>query len=216
MKLKSIRVFLVDDHPIVREGVRSFLTNHGVGVVGEASCGKEAIRKILKLKPDIVVLDVNMPLMDGGELALRLRKLIPGTRLIALSIHSGEEYTMRMAHCGVCGYVLKDQPTDKLLEAIRKVYAGGRYFPAGLPGADLLPQDGPEPAEQDDSELTERELEVLALLSSGASNRSVAGKLGISVRTAETHRGHLAHKLNILTVAGLTKYAIRHGLTELK
>jgi DNA-binding NarL/FixJ family response regulator len=212
-KRKSIRVFLVDDHPIVREGVRSFLTNHAIAVVGEASDAKEALRKIKKLAIDVVVLDVNLPSIDGGELAKRLRRLVPKTKLIAFSIHSSEEYVVKMARCGVQGYVTKDQPAGDLLEAIKHVHEGGLHFPAGM--TDLLLAPPREAVQDGNGALTARELEVLTLIAEGLSNKSIAGKLGISVRTSETHRENLSHKLNILTVAGLTKYALKQGLTSL-
>ena len=215
-KHKKIKVFLVDDHPIVREGVRSYLTSHDIAVVGEAADAPEAISKIKKLKPDVIVLDVNLPSLDGGELARRLRRLVPKARLIAFSIHSSEEYVVRMARCGVQGYVMKDQPTAELLNAIRQVSGGGLHFPAGMNEALLAPAPKFPPAQTGGSALTGRELEVLTLLAEGLSNKGVAAKLGISARTAETHREHLSHKLNILTIAGLTKYAIQHGLTSLK
>ena len=208
----GIRVFLVDDHPIVREGVRSFLTTHAITVVGEASDAKEALRKVKKLAPDVIVLDVNLPTIDGGELARRLRRLIPKTKLIAFSIHSSEEYVVRMARCGVQGYVTKGQPAGDLLEAIKHVHQGGLHFPSGMTDALLAPAPA---AQSGASPLTERELEVLTLLAEGCSNKGIAAKLGISVRTSETHRENLSHKLNILTVAGLTKYAVKHGFTSL-
>jgi two-component system nitrate/nitrite response regulator NarL len=207
------RVFLVDDHPMVREGVRSYLTNHSMTVVGEASDAKEALRKIGAAAPDVVVLDVNLPSIDGGELARRLRRLIPESKLIAFSIHSGEEYVVKMARCGAQGYVVKDQPAGDLLEAIKTVAAGGLHFPAGMADA-LLAQESAE-ERSGKGLLTPRELEVLSLLAEGHPNKGVAAKLGISVRTAETHRENLSHKLGILTVAGLTKYAITRGLTAL-
>jgi len=213
-KRKKIRVFLVDDHPTVRQGVRSYLASRSVTVVGEASDARDTLRKVKKLSPDVIVLDVNLPLMDGGELALRLCRLAPKCRLIAFSIHSGEEYVVRMARCGVRGYVMKDQPLSELFDAINQVFRGGSHFPRGMeailePG----PKSSPGPA---GAALTGREVEVLTLLADGLSNKGVAAKLGIGTRTAETHREHLSHKLNILTVAGLTKYALQHGLTSLK
>jgi len=210
-----IRVFLVDDHPVVREGVRNYLTNHSIAVVGEAGDAKEALRKVKKLAPDVIVLDVNLPNIDGGELARRLRRLVPKSRLIAFSIHSSEEYVVKMARCGVQGYVTKDQPPVDLVEAIKAVHQGGLHFPAGM--TDALLAAAPEASADlpGGVPLTSRELEVLTLLSEGFSNKGIAAKLGINVRTAETHRENLTHKLNILTVAGLTKYAITHGLTAL-
>ena len=211
----KIRVLLVDDHPVVREGVRAYLCGHGIEVVGQASDSGEALRKAEKLLPEVIVLDVNLPSLDGGELARRLRRRVPKSRIIAFSIHASEEYVVRMARCGARGYVTKDQPTAELLEAIKQVYRGGLHFPAGMTDALLAPKLEVSPRTGADA-LTGRELEVLALLSGGCSNKMAAARLGISVRTVETHRENLSHKLNILTVAGLTKYAIQHGLTSLK
>lgn len=203
----------MDDHPVVRDGVRSYLLNHAIAIVGEASDAKECLRKVKKAAPQVIVLDVNLPAIDGGELARRLRKLVPDAMLIAFSIHSSEEYVLKMARCGVQGYVTKDEPANELLEAIKDVAAGGLHFPEGMTDALLAP---PERAAGDGgAALTGRELEVLALLAEGSSNKGIAAKLGISVRTAETHRENLSHKLHITTVAGLTKYAINHGLTLL-
>jgi two-component system nitrate/nitrite response regulator NarL len=212
---EKIKVFLVDDHPMVREGVRSYLTNHAIAVVGEASDAKEALRKIKKLVPEVIVLDVNLPSLDGGELARRLRRLVPKTKLIAFSIHSSEAYVLRMARCGVQGYVTKDQPTGELLAAIKEVVQGGLHFPVDMAGVLLEAGAQSDASLSARSELTDRELQVLTLLAEGLPNKGVAKKLGISVRTAETHREHLSHKLNILTIAGLTKYAIAHGMTSL-
>lgn len=198
---------------MVREGVRTFLTDHAIEVVGEASDAAETLRKIKKSDPEVVVLDVNLPSIDGGELARRLRRIAPRLKLIAFSMHSSEEYVVKMARCGVQGYVTKDQPAGDLLEAIIQVYQGGLSFPAGMTDALLAPGEGATSV-RGSAVLTARELEVLTLLAGGYSNKSVATKLGISVRTAETHRENLAHKLNILTVAGLTKYAIKQGLTS--
>ena len=116
MKKKTgakIKVFLVDDHPAVRDGVRSYLTAEGVSVVGEAADDTEALRKLKKAEPDVVILDINLPGVDGGELAKRLRQLLPKSKLIAFSIHSSQEYVVRMARCGVHGYVMKDTPRSE-------------------------------------------------------------------------------------------------------
>lgn len=213
-KPAGIKAFLVDDHPSVRAGVRSFLVNHSISVVGEASSAEEALRKVKKLSPNVIVLDISLPSMDGGELARRLRQITPTAKIIAFSIHASVEYVVRMARCGVHGYVMKNRPTAQLLDAIKHVSQGGLYFPSDMADAILVPESKLPPT-QTTSVLTARELEVLKLLAEGLANKEVARKLGISVRTAETHRENLSHKLNILTVAGLTKYAIKEGLTSL-
>lgn len=195
----KIRVFLVDPHSLVRGGVRAYLIGHSIDVVGEASDGQEALRKAKKLLPDVIVLDISLPAMDGGELALRLRKAVPKAKLIAFSIHSSEAYMVRMAQCGVHGYVVKEQPTGELLAAIETVFNGGRHFPVH---------------ERPDSVvLTEREIGVLASLGEELSDQKVAADHGISVRAVLRHRVNISRKLNILTALGLKKFAIAHGLT---
>ncbi len=211
----NIKVFLIDDHPVVRAGVRSFLESTGsISVVGEAADDKEAVLKLKKIAPDVIVLDVSLPTLDGGELARRLRVAHPKVKLIAFSFHDGQDYVIRMARCGVHGYVMKDSPTTKLIEAIQSVHGGGLFFPPGMSDAILAPDVKP-PSDGSTVALTSREREVLALLAEGLANKEVARKLGISVRTAETHREHLSHKLGINSIAGLTKYAIQQGLTSL-
>ena len=212
----KIKVFLVDDHPAVREGVRACLTSQGsFQVVGEAGDDKEALRKLKKSSADIVLLDINLPSLDGGELARRLRQEVPGAKLIAFSIHNSQEHVVRMARCGVHGYVTKDAPIAKHVEAIRQVHQGGLYFPADMTDAILSPGTKTAPEGEGKVELTTREREVLVQLVEGLANKEVARKLGISVRTAETHREHVMRKLKINTIAALTKYAIQHGLTSL-
>jgi len=212
-----IKVFLVDDHPIVRDGVRSFLSHqNGIVVIGDASDSQEALRKAKKLSPDVIVLDISLPSLDGGDLAKRLRQIVPQAKLLAFSIHDTEEYVVRMARCGVHGYVMKDEPTEHLLDAIRHVFKGGLHFPFDMTDAILAPGTKPSANADTLGALTDRERQVLSLLAEGLANKAVARKLGISVRTAEAHREHLSRKLKIGTVAGLTKYAIHHGLTPLR
>ncbi|MBI5883790.1 MAG: response regulator transcription factor [Elusimicrobia bacterium] len=212
----KIKVFLVDDHPIVREGVRSYLDGQSsVSVVGEAADAGEAMRKAKTSSPDVIVLDISLPSLDGGELARRLRKTLPKARIIAFSIHASEEYVVRMARCGAHGYVMKDEPTSNLLTAIKRVAGGGLSFPADMTDAVLSPES-PRKAAGSGPSLTGREREVLALVAEGMPNKQIARKLGISVRTAEAHRERLSRKLSIRTVAGLTKFAIRHGLSSLR
>ena len=209
---KKVRVFLVDGHPIVREGVRSCLADQSISVVGEASDDEEAFRKAKRLAPDVIVLGMSLPSINEGELTRRLRLAAPKAQIVAFSIYASQDNVVRMARCGVHGYVMKDQPTARLVEAIHHIHQGGLYFPPGMSDAILAPGDAPCAS----CDLTSREREVLSLLAEGLANKEVARRLGISVRTAETHREHLSHKLNILTVAGLTKYALRQGFTSLK
>jgi len=212
---KKVRVFLVDNHPIVRDGIRACLSFKGiVAVVGEAGDEKEALRRLKKAMPDVILLDISLPGLGGVELARRLRQRSPRSKIIAFSMHAGEEYVVRMARSGVHGYVMKDMPTSVLVEAIHRVHEGGLYFPPDMCDAVLSSEDAPRTADEK-APMTPREREVLALLAEGMANKQVARRLGISVRTVETHREHLSRKLGIPSVAGLTKYAVRHGLTSL-
>ena len=171
--------------------------------------------KLKTLAPDVVVLDLNLPAMNGGELARRLRQAVPRAKLIAFSIHADPEHVVQMARSGVHGYLMKDAPTAKLVEAIHLVHGGGLSFPSGMSDALLAPELKPADTDASKKALTSREREVLSLLAEGLANKEVARKLGISVRTAEAHREVLSRKLNITTMAGLTKYAIQQGLTSL-
>jgi two-component system nitrate/nitrite response regulator NarL len=211
-KIRAVKLFLVDDHPAVREGLRSYLNRrHSIHVVGEAASGAEALRKLKKVRADVVVLDVELPGMDGGELASRLSRAAPSAKLVAFSLHAGQEQVVRMARSGVHGYVTKEAPPDKLMSAILRVHEGGLFFPEAMADAILAP----EVRAHDDAELTEREREVLSLLADGLANKQIGARLGINIRTVESHRDNLTRKLGISTVANLTKYAIRQGLTRL-
>lgn len=215
-KRGQIRVLLVDDHPVVREGVRAYLSSQsGIAVVGDAANAAEALRKAKELRPEVVVLDISLPSMDGGELARRLRKAVPDAKLLAFSIHSSEQYVVRMARCGAHGYVVKDEPTAHLVQAIHRLAQGGLSFPADMADAVLAPESKSAPRRVRPRSLTGREQEVLSLVASGLANKQVAAKLGISVRTVEAHRDHLSRRLGIRSVAGLIKYAIQNGLTSL-
>lgn len=132
-KGRKIKVFLIDDHAVLRESVRSYLTSHAIVVVGEAADAPEALRKVKALAPDVIVLDVSLPSLDGGALARRLRRVVPRAKILAFSIHSSAEYVAKMARCGARGYVTKDQPAGDLLAAIKHLFEGGLHFPAGMP-----------------------------------------------------------------------------------
>ncbi len=215
VRRRKIRVFLIDAHPLVRDGVRSYLTHHGIAVVGEAAGAAQALRRVKALAPDVVVLDADRPTGGGGGSVRRLRVAVPTAKLVAFSIHSSQEYVVKMARCGVQGYVTKDQPAADLLAAIVRVSEGGLSFPPGMSDALLAPGLGLPAARASGEALTGRESVVLGLLAEGLSNAGVAAKLGVSLRTAENHREHLARKLGLRAVSGLTRYALAHGLTVL-
>lgn len=212
---KKIKLLLVDDHPVVRGGLRSCLSKVShLECVGEASDGEEALRKTRELAPDIVLMDINMPHMDGLAVTELLRKEMPATKVIILSMHSNREYVLRIIQAGARGYVLKEAPTEDLVRAIEAVCTGEAFFSPDIARIALnqyVKNEGQPPI----GKLTEREREVLVLIAEGKSNKEIASHLDLGVRTVETHRERIMRKLNIHSVAGLTKFAIAHGLIVL-
>ena len=214
---KKIKILIVDDHPVVRKGLLSCLAaKDHLKIVGEAGNGKDAIKLVKELAPDIVLMDVSMPGMDGLEVTEALKKDSPQTKVLILSMESGRGPVLRIIKAGARGYVLKDAPTDELVKAIETVHAGEAYF-SGLVAQIALNQyvsdaDDTKPV----AKLSEREREVLALIAEGKSNKEISQPLGIGVRTTETHRERIMRKLDIHSVAGLTKFAIANGISALE
>ncbi|MCZ7647250.1 MAG: response regulator transcription factor [Planctomycetota bacterium] len=210
---RLLRILLVDDHPLVREGLLACLTGHGRHeVVGEASDGREALELAARLKPDVVLMDISMPVLNGIQSTALLRKRMPEAKVILLTMHDNREYIVEGMRAGAHGYVLKDAAPQELLQAVEAVTRGERYFSASIPSAlvetCLRGEPGPAPA------LSRRETEVLRLIADGLSNKEAAARLDVSVRTIEKHRERIMRKLDIHSAAGLTKYAILHGLTK--
>jgi DNA-binding NarL/FixJ family response regulator len=204
------RVVLVDDHSVVRAGLRHLLeSDPTVTVVGEASTAAEGVQRVEELKPDLVVLDVSMPGASGLAVIGRMREVSPESRVLILSMHSDAEYVRESERLGSAGYVLKDDAVAELPDAIAAIRDGGRYMSAKL--ADTARTIELPAGEQ---AITPRERDVLRGIANGQTNKEVASALGISHRTVETHRENVMRKLGIHTVAGLTRYAIDHGLTR--
>lgn len=212
----KIRVVLVDDHPLVQEGIIARLESEAsLEVVGAANDGQQALELIAEAKPDVVLMDISMPVMTGFEATERLRAEQPDVRVLILSMHENREYILKLIQCGAAGYVLKDVSSGELVTAIQTVHRGGTYFSSGASQSLFGQADLAMLAPGSESEtLTAREQEVLKLLAEGASNKDVARQLEISVRTAETHRQNIKNKLNIQTSAGLVRYAIEHKLID--
>jgi len=211
---KEIRVVLADDHPMVREGLKASLEGEeGIAVVGAASDGRQALALADELQPDVVLLDISMPVMSGMEAAVEFRRTQPDVRVLILTMHEDREYILKMVQSGVAGYVLKDVAAEELILAIQTVYKGGTYFSSGASQI-LFSQFSPDEVSTPD-ELTPREKEVLTLLAEGLGNKQIARKLNISVRTVETHRQKIKQKLNISSSAGLIRYAIDQKLVRL-
>ncbi len=214
----QIKVVIADDHKIVREGLKSLLEKSpDVEVVGEASDGRAALTMAQQLVPDIVVMDINMPMLNGVDATSQLLESLPGVKVIALSMYSNKRFVQRMFRAGASGYLLKDCAYEELAFAISSVCADKKYLSPGLAGTLIEDYMGHVTSveEVDSPALTAREREVLQLISEGWSTQSIAEKLNLSIKTIESHRRRIMERLNIESIAGLTKYAIREGVTSL-
>ncbi|KIC44098.1 MAG: response regulator [Ruegeria sp.] len=205
----TIRVLIVDDHPMVAEGIESLLESFDeIDVVGTLSNGQEAVDQATRLKPDVILMDLNMPGLSGLNATEIILERLPDTRILILSMHDSPEYISTALSHGARGYVLKDVPTDEIKQAIDAVMRGEKYLCTGASGS-------LEPKEDDAREaLTGREQTILLELAQGKSNKEVAKTLEISVRTVETHRKNIKRKLGISSTAGLTRYAMEHGVLQ--
>jgi DNA-binding NarL/FixJ family response regulator len=213
--MKSTTILLVDDHHVVRQGLRILLMAEAeFEVVGEAADGREAITLTEKLKPDVLLLDLMMPGLNGLEVTRQLAKSVPQTRILVLSMHATEGYVLQALRNGASGFVLKDSPMDILLQGVREVAAGRRYLSPTLSerAIDAYVQKAEATTLDPYEMLTTREREVLQLASEGYSNNEIAERLFLSVRTVETHRAHLMRKLSLKTQTDLIRFAIRRGL----
>jgi DNA-binding NarL/FixJ family response regulator len=208
----DIRVLIADDHAVVREGIQSVLhAGEGFTVVGAAATGDQALALAMEHRPDVVVLDISMPGKTGLEVAAELRQELPNTRVLVLSIHDHAEYVMESVRAGADGYLRKDAAPGELREAVRAVFRGDSFFSA--PVARQLGEGVRAVAERDARKarlesLSTREREVLDGIVNGETNKEIAARLGISPRTVETHRESVMRKLEIRTVAGLTRFAM--------
>ena len=205
----TTRVLIVDDHPMVTEGIQAILESYDdITVVGTLGNGQEAVDRANELAPDVILLDLNMPGLSGLNATEMILEERPQTRILLLSMHDSPEYISTALSHGARGYILKDVPTDEIKTAIETVMAGGEYLCTGAKGS-LKPKisDGREA-------LTSREQTILLELAQGQSNKDVAKTLNISVRTVETHRKNIKRKLGISSTAGLTRYAMEHGVLQ--
>ena len=217
--MNRIRLLLVDDHPVVREGLKLGLAHHEhIEVVGEAADGREAIDKAKLLQPDVILMDISMPVMNGLEATEALKKEAPHSKVLILTMHDDKEYVLRITKAGAHGYVLKDSPPEELLGAVVAVAMGQAFFSPRISQVllDDYVRSAGEVSEPTNEVLSRRETEVLKYIADGLSNKEIAAKLFVSVRTVETHRERITGKLGIKSVAGLTKYAISKGIINLK
>jgi two-component system response regulator NreC len=207
-----IRVILADDHTLVRQGLRSLLEREGIQVVGEAQDGHELLQLAGKHSPDVAVIDIGMPLLNGLDAARELKRAAPKTKAILLTRHNEDEYLIEALRAGAKGYLLKNQAVSDLVHAIHLVCRGQIYLSPGMStvvvGAYLSKAELPV------DPITSREREVLQLVAEGKSTKDIASLLGISVKTADSHRSRLMRKLDIHEVASLVRYAVRKGLVQ--
>ena len=216
----SISVLIADDHKIMLAGLRSILEKQtDFEVVGEADNGRKAVQMAQEKKPDVVVMDVSMPDLNGIEATKQIIESLPETRVIALSMHSDKRFVMGMLRAGASGYLLKDCASQELANAIVQVAGGKKYLSPEITGVvidDFLLGGSSEEVTTAASPLSPREREVLQLIAEGWSTKQIASHLYVSVKTIETHRRQIMRKLDLHAIADLTKYAIREGLTSIE
>lgn len=212
--MRPIRVLIADDHTIVRQGLVSLLEGSGVcDVVAEASDGLEAVEKAVEAEPDVVILDISMPRLNGAEVVRRLCEQVPRSRILVLTMHEEEEYVSHMVGAGASGYLLKDTATTELLDAVRALARGEGYFSPAAAKALAEQYRHPDRSVEDPyGPLTPREREVFHLVIEGRTTKEIAKELGISPKTAENHRSRLMDKLDLHSTAELVRYAAKRGL----
>jgi two-component system, NarL family, response regulator NreC len=219
MSMSRTTLVLADDHPVVRQGLRALLeAEPGFHIVGEADDGVAAAQLAERLKPDVLLVDVMMPGLNGLEVTRQVRQRCPWTRVIVLSMHANEAYVLEALRHGAAGYVLKESSTAELVQAVRTVVAGRRHLSPPLSERAIeayAQKAAPSPLDIYET-LTTREREVLQMAAEGRRNSEIAARLAISPRTAETHRTHLMRKLGLHNQADLIRYALRRGLVPLE
>ena len=217
--MEKIRVVLADDHTVVRQGLRALLTAEGdIEVIGEAENGRQAIQIVKRLLPDVAVIDIAMPVLNGLEATRQITRAVPSTKVLILSSYSDDDYVQQVTQAGAAGYLVKQTAANELLKAIREAHRGNAYFSPAI--AKRLRDQCREafvsgqPARRRPDYLTTREAEVLQLIAEGQANKQIAAELCISIKTVEKHRQQVMNKLNIHDVAGLTRHAISKGIIE--
>jgi two-component system response regulator NreC len=215
--MQKIRVLIADDHTMFREGIRSLLEAGGIEVIAEATHGREAVQKANELEPDLVLMDIGMPIMDGIEATRQIKKENPEVQVLALTMHDNEEYLFQILKAGGSGYVVKKAAVSELILAIQAAYDGKCYLTPSVSRAlveDYLRRVKDEGVEPSYGSLTNREREILKLIAEGYTNQEIADLLFLSIKTIQTHRAHLMEKLGFHDRTELVKYALRKGLIE--
>ncbi len=216
--METIKTLIADDHRIVREGICTLLSNESdIEIIAQAENGRDAVKLAVKLQPDITIMDIGMPELNGIEAIIQIRRKLPNARIIVLSMHSEHEFIWKTFKAGAFAYLLKDCAAQELVTAIRRVNSGKKYISEDI--SDVVLQDFVDTKWHDKETsygpLSDREKEVLQLLSEGKTTKEIAKTLFISNKTVESHRKNIMEKLQIFNIPGLTKYAIRSGLTSL-
>ena len=215
---KTINLMLVDDHKIIRDGIKSFLKGDEIQIVGEASNGRELLEMLTETQPDVVLLDINMPEMDGLEATKLIKAQYPEVKVLVLSMLDHEKYVQQVFDAGAMGYTLKNIGKDELIHAIRMVANGNRFIGTDVAFAflnklrNILPAPANQPYEKKSTDLSAREIEVLKLIAEGMTNAEIADKLFTSKRTIESHRQNIIEKTQVKNTAALIKYALNTGL----
>jgi DNA-binding NarL/FixJ family response regulator len=218
--MNPITVLLAEDHAVVREGLRALLaTEHDIVVVGEAQNGRQAVERCKALLPNVVVMDIAMPLLNGLEATRQILKALPGTKVLILSAHGDDEYVEQTIALGAVGYLVKQTSALVLAKAIREAHKGNTYFSPSIAKRlgerrESSVQGASGRRKKQDVRLTSREVEILQLIAEGKANKQTASELGISIKTVEKHRQALMSKLGIHDTAGLTRYALAAGIIE--
>jgi DNA-binding NarL/FixJ family response regulator len=208
----SLHILLADDHLIVRQGLKLLLERERFNVVGEACDGREAVRLAQELRPDIALLDLTMPLLNGVDAGRAILQTCPKTKVVLLTIHTEQHYVLDALRAGIKGYVLKTKAAEELIRAIQEVSLGKLYLTPGV--SEVVVQAYLAKTDLPPEPLSPREREVLQLIAEGKSTKEVAVVLGISVKTAESHRTRMMEKLNVHETASLVRYAIKRGLVQ--
>jgi DNA-binding NarL/FixJ family response regulator len=217
--MEKIKVVLADDHTVVRQGLRALLmAEEDIDIVGEAENGRQAVQMVKKLMPDVVVMDIAMPVLNGLEATRQISRAAPTAKVLILSSYSDDEYVQQLTEAGAAGYLVKQTAANDLLKAIREAHKGNAYFSPSI--AKRLRDHCREafsigqPVKRRSDYLTTREAEVLQLIAEGRANKQIASELSISIKTVEKHRQQVMNKLGIHDVAGLTRHAIAKGIIE--
>ena len=217
--MQKITVLLADDHIVVRQGLRALLmVEEDIEIVGEADNGRQAVQLVKKLLPDVVVMDIAMPVLNGLEATRQITRAVPSAKVLVLSSYSDDEYVQKLTEAGATGYLVKQTAANELLKAIREAQRGNAYFSPSI--AKRLRDhcretlSGGHPVKRRSDYLTAREAEVLQLIAEGRANKQIAAELCISIKTVEKHRQQVMNKLDIHDVAGLTRHAIARGIIE--